>query len=108
MKSSPLQDKSYAFAIRMVRMYQFLSAQKREFILSKQVLRSGTSVGANIAEASFAQSKPDFVTKLSIAAKEAHETRYWLRLLHDTEYLEVRLYESLDKDLDEIQRLLTT
>lgn len=108
MKASALQDKSYLFAIRMVRMFQFLSSEKKEFVLSKQVLRSGTSIAANIAEAAFAQSKPDFIARLSIFAKEANETRFWLRLLHDTDYLETNLYQSLEKDLDELQRLLTS
>lgn len=107
MKSSALQNKSYAFAIRVVKMFQFLSADKREFVLSKQALRSGTSVGANIAEAGYAQSKADFIAKLSVAAKEAHETQFWLRLLHDTSYLDTRMYDSLQKDLSEVLRLLT-
>ena len=79
--------KSYSFAVRIVRLYQHLSAQKKEFVLSKQVLRSGTSIGANVEEAIGGQSRADFVSKMAIAYKEARETSYWLRLLKDTDYL---------------------
>jgi len=82
-----LKDKSYKFALRIVNLYKYLAENKKEFVLSKQILRSGTSVGANIAEASQAQSKLDFVHKLSISLKEASETEYWINLLADSDYL---------------------
>jgi four helix bundle protein len=87
MKENILLTKSYKFALRMVKLYQYLSEEKKEFVLSKQVLRSGTSIGANIEEANQAQSKADFIHKLSIANKEAFETNYWLRLLRDSNLL---------------------
>ena len=87
MGKSVLKDKSYAFAIRVVQLYKHLSSTKKEFVLSKQVLRSGTSVGALIREAEFAQSKKDFISKMSISLKEANETVYWIDLLKDTGYL---------------------
>ena len=107
MKDSVLRDKSYAFAVRIVRMYQYLSKEKKEFVLSKQILRCGTSVGANIAEAGFAQSKADFIAKLSVAIKEANETHYWLNLLRDTDYLDIPLFQSLEENIVEIRKLLT-
>ena len=102
-----LREKSYAFALRIVKLYKFLTEDKKEYILSKQILRSGTSIGANIAEASQGQSKADFVHKLSISLKEAFETQYWLELLRDGEYLEPRLAESLILDCCELQKILT-
>jgi four helix bundle protein len=107
MKPSALQDKSYAFAVRIVQMCRFLTDEKREFVLSRQVLRSGTSIGANIAESAFAQSPADFISKLSISAKESHETKFWLRLLCDTGYITPTIFESLHNDLVEVQKLLT-
>jgi len=86
-KENVIQEKSYRFAIRMVNLYRHLAEQQKEFVLSKQVLRSGTSIGANVEEAIGGQSRRDFLSKCSIAYKEARETRYWLRLLRDTEYL---------------------
>ena len=106
-KSSILREKSYAFAIRIVRMFQHISSEKREFILSKQVLRSGTSIGANICEADQAQSKADFVHKLSISLKESFETEYWLNLLRDTDYLTAKQANSLIDDCCELQKMLT-
>lgn len=84
---SPLRDKSYAFAIKIVKLCQSLVSEKKEFVLSKQVLRSGTSIGALIRESEFAASKADFINKLTGSLKEANETEYWLMLLHDTDYL---------------------
>ena len=86
-KENILKNKSYKFALRIVKLYKYLAEEKREFILSKQVLRSGTSIGANTVEASQAQSKPDFIHKLSISLKEAFETEYWLELLRDSEFI---------------------
>ncbi|MCC7400475.1 MAG: four helix bundle protein [Chitinophagaceae bacterium] len=84
---SPLRDKSYAFAIKIVKLSQSLVSDKKEFVLSKQVLRSGTAIGALIRESEFAASKADFINKLTVSLKEANETEYWLMLLYDTEYL---------------------
>jgi four helix bundle protein len=107
-KPDVLREKSYAFALRIVRMFKHLSQEKREFVLSKQTLRSGTSIGANIAEASQGQSKLDFVHKLSISLKEAVETEYWLQLLQDSDYLTTKQAGSLIDDCEELQRLLTS
>ena len=98
--------KSYNFAVRIVKMYQHLSINKKEFVLSKQILRSATSIGANIEEAIGGISKADFRAKMSIAYKEARETDYWLRLLKDTGYLEVESFNSIRNDLNELLRLL--
>jgi four helix bundle protein len=107
MKESVLREKSYSFALRIIKLYKFVAAEKKEFVLSKQILRSGTSIGANVEEAGHAQSKLDFVSKLSIAQKEAAETNYWLRLLRDSEFLTEAQADSLLKDCEEIQKLLT-
>ncbi len=108
MKESILREKSYQFALRTIKLYQFMSEGKKEFVLSKQILRSGTSIGANIEEGKHAQSKIDFVHKLSVAQKEAAETSYWLRLLRDSNYLTVKQAESVLADCEEIQKLLTS
>jgi four helix bundle protein len=97
-KESVLKEKSYDFAVRIVRLSQFLQHEKKEFILNKQILRSGTAIGALIREAEFAQSTADFIHKLSISLKEANETAYWLSLLKDTDYVELNLYESFSQD----------
>ena len=102
-----VKDKSFAFAIRVVRAYQHLVSEKREFILSKQVLRSGTSIGANIEEAIGGQSEADFIAKLSIAYKEARETCYWIRLLQATDYLTESQAQSLLKDAEELCRIIS-
>jgi len=107
-KENVLKDKSYKFALRIVKLYKHLAEEKKEFVLSKQVLRSGTSIGANISEGNQAQSKPDFVHKLSIAHKEAFETEYWLCLLRDAEYITEKQAESLIIDCNELQKILTT
>ncbi len=98
---SPLKNKSYAFAIRIVKLSQHLQTERKEFVLGKQILRSGTAIGALIREAEFAQSKPDFSHKMNIALKEANETKYWLNILKDTDYLEQKLFESLQSDCKE-------
>ena len=100
--------KSMAFAQRMVRLYQYLTNEKREFILSKQLLRSGTSIGANITEAIYGSSKWDFAAKLRIALKECAETLYWLELLYTTGYLEQEAYQSLFQDCDALRRILSS
>ena len=100
--------KSKAFALRIIRLYKYLCDERKEFVLSKQVLRSGTSIGANAKEASLAQSKKDFEAKLSIALKEAGETEYWLELLHESDYIEEKSFESINADNKEIIRILTS
>ena len=105
MKNNIIQDKSYAFAIKIVNIYKVLH-ERKEYVLSKQLLRSGTSVGANIEEAIGGQSKKDFYAKLTISYKEARETKYWLRLLTDTSYLEKSESETLLNDIEEILRII--
>lgn len=107
-KESILKDKSMVFAKRIVKLYQFLCSEKKEFVMSKQVLRSGTSIGANIAEAIFGSSKKDFVAKLQIAKKEASETLYWLELLNSCDYIPDTLYASIFRDCRELLLMLTS
>ncbi len=101
-------DKSFHFAVRIVNVFKYLSAEKEEHVLSQQLLRSGTSIGANIAEAECAVSRNDFIAKLYIAFKESAETLFWLRLLHETQYLSDGQYESLAKDCNELKALLSS
>ena len=105
---SPLKQKSYDFAIRVVKLSQYLQREKKEFVLSKQVLRSGTAIGALIREAEFAQSKADFANKMSIALKEANETEYWLCLLKDTGFISETQSESLRSDCSELIAMLVS
>ena len=107
-KGNVIRDKSYAFAIRIVNAYKFLTETKKEFVLSKQLLRSGTAVGALVAEAIYAQSGPDFLNKMNVALKEANETKYWLALLKDTDYIEEIQYESISNDCKELVALLVS
>ncbi len=107
MKSDNIvQTKSYAFAIKIVEVYKYLVEQKKEYTLSKQLVRSGTSIGANIEEAIGGQSRKDFYAKLTISYKEARETKYWLRLLTDTNYLETEKSKPLLEDCDELLRII--
>ena len=99
-------EKSLEFAVRIVNLYKYLTAEHKEYVMSKQLLRCGTSIGANIAEAQRGQSKADFISKMSIALKEANETHYWLKLLYRTEYLSKTQFESLETDITEILSLL--
>ena len=108
MDKDELRERSEALAIRIVRLYQYVIREKHETILSKQLLRSGTSIGANITEAHYAQSRSDFIAKLSIALKEAAETKYWLQLLHRTDYLTNEEQQSLLNDLQPLLRLLSS
>ena len=100
-------EKSEDFAVRVINLCKYLRHTKKEYVLSKQLLRSGTSIGANVAEAQRAQSRADFLAKMSIALKEANETFYWLRLLYRTQYLTGREFESVSKDADELLRMIT-
>jgi TIGR02436 family protein len=99
MSQPAVREKSYAFAIRIVRLTRYLAEQKREYVLGKQVLRSGTAIGALIREAEYAESRPDFIHKLHIALKEANETDYWLSLLKDTDFIKENAYTSLKTDI---------
>lgn len=101
-----IREKSYAFAVRSVRLFRHLSSEKKENVLSRQILRSGTSIGANVEEAIGGLSKKEFAAKMSIAYKEARETSYWLRLLRDTDYLDERSFESIHEDCQELLRIL--
>lgn len=103
-----IQIKSYAFAIRVVNVYKYLTSEHNEYVLSKQLLRCGTSIGANIEEAIGGQSKKDFIAKLAISYKEARETHYWIRILKDTDYLSQEQSASLLNDVDELLRIIGT
>ena len=105
---SVIKQKSMIFARRIVKLYQYLNKEHREFVMSKQILRSGTSIGANVAESQQAQSRADFVSKLSIALKEAVETNYWLRLLYASEYLTEPEFSSVFADCRELEKMLTS
>mgnify|MGYP003294290033 FL=1 len=106
--NSNIEHKSFLFSVRIVKLARYLQEEKKEYILSKQLIRSGTSIGANIVEAQQAQSRADFISKLSIALKEASETNYWLRLLNATEYLSESEFSSIIADCKEIERILTS
>ena len=103
-----VKEKSFAFAVRIVILYKHLCAEKKEFVLSKQLLRSGTAIGALVREAEQAESKADFVHKTAIALKEANETEYWLELLHETQYLEPAAFSSIHHNVVELLKLLTS
>lgn len=105
-KDNVVQIKSYAFAVRVVRLYQHLTSERKERVLSRQLLRSGTSIGANVEEAIGGQSRADFASKLSIAYKETRETIYWLRLMKDTGYLSGKEFDSIFADADELRRII--
>jgi four helix bundle protein len=107
MKSdNAVQIKSYDFALRIIKVYKYLSQDKKEFVLSKQLLRSGTSIGANIEESIGGQSKADFFAKITIAYKETRESKYWIRLLRDSEYLTIEQSEDLLKDVEELLKII--
>ncbi|NOX90430.1 MAG: four helix bundle protein [Calditrichaeota bacterium] len=108
MKENLLKEKTYAFALRIVKLSRYLNEEKREFVLSKQILRSGTAIGALIRESEYGQSRKDFINKLSVVAlKEAGETEYWLVLLKDGKYITEKMFLSIKPDIDEIIKLLT-
>ena len=106
MERNVVLEKSFAFAVRIVNLYKYMSATKKEYILSKQLLRCGTSIGANVTEAQRGQTKADFRAKMNIALKEAYETEYWLKLLYETEYIEEKAYNSMSQDNEELISLL--
>ena len=105
-KSNPLVEKSYLFSIKIIKSFQNLQKEQKEFILSKQFIRSGTSIGALIFEGQFAQSQADFINKLSISLKEANETKYWICLFKDTNYIDDFLYQNLLSDVNELIKML--
>ena len=107
MKENVVKNKSFVFAVRVVKLYQYLCEQKKEFVLSKQLLRSGTSVGAMVREAEHAETKNDFKHKMGIAQKEINETIYWIELLKETDYLTTEQFESIKTDALEIIKLIT-
>jgi four helix bundle protein len=107
MKDNLIKTKSYAFALRIIKLYKYLCEEQKEFILSKQILRCGTSIGANIEEASAGQSRRDFIAKLQISLKEAKETHYWIRLLKDADFVAENLALSFLDDCQEIIAILT-
>ena len=106
MKKNIVKDKSFSFALRIVMLSRYLQIEKKEFVLSKQVIRSGTAIGALVREAEHAESKADFIHKMSIALKEANETLYWLDLLQGSEYIDQKNFSSIQSDSDELIRLL--
>jgi four helix bundle protein len=108
MKENVIQQKSYAFALKIIRMYKALTGDKKEFVLSRQLLRSGTSIGANVEEALAASSKADFMNKLNIAAKENRETSYWLRLLKDSEFITESDFKTLNQACLEMQKIFSS
>lgn len=108
MKNNLVYEKAFKFAVNIIKLYKYLISERREYVLSKQVLRSGTSIGANIKEGIEGQSKKDFLSKMNIALKEASETEYWLELLKVTDYLDERKFTSLINDCKELNRLLSS
>ncbi len=102
-----LKVKSFSFAIRIVNLYKFMCHEKCEYVLSKQLLRSGTAIGALLSEGSFAESKPDFIHKYAIAQKECNESIYWLELIYQTNYVNQKEFESLFKDANELMKIIT-
>ena len=108
MKENVIKNKSFDFALRIVKMYKYLKLEKKEFVLSKQLLRSGTAIGALVREAEHAESKADFIHKLAIAQKEANETDYWIDLLFQSDYLKEKDYLSITSDIKELNKILAS
>ncbi|GAA4463122.1 four helix bundle protein [Nemorincola caseinilytica] len=106
MKQDVVKEKSFSFAVKVVNLYKFLAAEQKEYVISRQLLRSGTSIGANVREARNAESKPDFIHKLAIAQKECDETLYWLDLLKETNYIDISTHNSFSSDANELLRIL--
>lgn len=101
-----IKEKSFLFALIIIKLYRYLTEQKKEYVMSKQVLRSGTAIGALVRESEYAESKADFIHKLAIALKEANETEYWLELLHQSSYINSKSFQSIATDLTELLKLL--
>jgi len=108
MKENIIKTKSFAFALRVIKLYQYLQVEKKEYILSKQLLRCGTSIGAMVRESEQAESKQDFIHKLSIGQKEANETEYWIELLYQSEFIDKNQFKSIFQDITEIRKLLSS
>ena len=108
MNDNVIENKSFDFAVRIVNLHKHLSAEKKEFVLSKQLLRSGTSIGANVSEAVRGQSKADFLAKMSIALKESNESHYWIRLLYRTDFLTEQEFNSIENDVVELIKILSS
>jgi four helix bundle protein len=108
MSKNILKEKSYAFAVEIVKLTQILVSNEKEYVISKQLLRSGTAIGALIREAEFAQSKKDFISKMSIGLKEANETLYWIDLIKDTGYIDITIYKQLSSDVKELVAMLVS
>ncbi len=105
-KENIVMNKSYAFALRIINLYKYLQTEQKEYVLSKQLLRSGTAIGALIREAEHAESRADFIHKMNIALKEANETNYWLELLKDGQYITPKMFDSIYPDAEEVLKLL--
>ncbi len=108
MKENVIKQKSFNFALRIIKLFQYMQDEKKEFVLSKQVLRSGTAIGALVRESEHAESKLDFIHKLAIAQKEANETDYWIELLFQSGYLEIKQFESINQDIIELNKIITS
>ena len=107
MRNNPVKEKSFVFALRIVKLSKYLNQEKREYVLTKQLLRSGTAIGALVRESEHAESRADFIHKLAIALKEANETQYWLELLHQDDYIDAKGFDSINQDCIELLKLLT-
>ncbi len=108
MKNNVLKEKSILFALDVIHLYKHICETKKEYVLSKQFLRSGTSIGANISEAEYAESKPDFIHKLAVALKESNETKYWLELLYRSDYIDQFYFDAIRPKVEEQMKLLTS
>lgn len=107
-KENIILDNSYKFSLRIINLFKFLCYEKKEYVLSKQILKSGTSIGANINESQAAETKNDFIHKLGIAAKEIRETEYWLKLLNDSDYIDNKSFKSLEQDCIELKKIVNS
>jgi len=105
-KKNILKEKTFAFAVRIIKLYKYLKSNHNEYILSKQIIRSGTSIGALIRESENAESKKDFIHKLNISLKETDETQYWLELLYETEFITKKMFDSINSDVEELIKML--
>jgi four helix bundle protein len=108
MKENPIKSKSFSFALRIIKLFQFLNSERKEFVMSKQLLRSGTAIGALVREAEQAESKADFIHKTAVAQKEANESEYWIELLFHSNYIDEKMYSSISTDNAELKKLLAS